>query len=224
MKKWDKEATVGLIALLVAAVALLLLFSALLRGNGTATVSSAHAASGDVPQGATDIVLPADKLNDALSLVSPLLRAEVSAFDSPEEASDEQILTALLLHAVREENEGTYQEDWVLLECDEIDRRFASLLGRAPQLLSDTDGAVTRGDGIYCLDPSLALYYPDYLITAEGAQTLGNTFYVHFTVTAPIYETETESILEQQTVRKVVAALSYENETYSLLSLRDEAI
>lgn len=246
-RRWDREATVGLITLVCVAVLAALLLSVFLK-KSPAPLSPVETGSDTVPSEATDVTLPADKLTDAQEIVSPLLRAKVAAFDSAESADDKQILTALLLHAAFDEGEGEQSDGIASFDAAEIDASFARLLGRklVRPAFAEDDGIVFE-DGQYRVDLMGSDYAAAAIVTAVSAQTLGDTVYVHFTVTEPVYpeepevpeepeEPEESEVSEEpeeteepeepvepawEITRNAVVGLRYE-EHYTVLFLRDE--
>ena len=245
MKKrsWDREATVGLLTIAVLLLGGLLLSSALLHHKplpGKQTPSATE--SGTVPQEATDVALPADKLTTAQTIATPLLRGNVRAFSSAAEANDKEVLTALLLHASLDEGEGEQIDGRYYFDASEIHDEFSLLLGRATRRVTfSVNDPVSLVDGKYCVDPEKAkgVYFPADRVTAVSAQTLDDTVYVHFTVdrpvTPPTDETEPTESAESteptptpepalQTVRTAVAALRYRDDRYTVLFLRDEPL
>lgn len=179
--RWDKTAKLGLVSICVILAAVMLFFAlSSPPQNGGGTVS------GLVPDDAVNVALPNDKLDEVEAMLTPLLRGNVTAFESIDSANTGEIVAALLSHICEANGIEADETGAKTVSVSEVDALYSALFSVDSPKGHIQNGKVAKYDS----ENSVWLFYgseyfPEYKVNIVSTYTLGDRVYVQVEAVKP---------------------------------------
>lgn len=179
--KWDKRAKIGLVSICVLLIGLFVIISRTLPSAEKGNVSSGY-----VPNDAINTVLPKDKLEELEEMLAPLLRGNVTAFDSIDSANTGEIVASLLSHLC--ETKGIEEDETgaKTVLAEDVDALYSALFSSPSPKGNIQNGKVAKYDsknGVWLFYGSE--YFPEYEVEITATYTLGSTVYAELSAVKP---------------------------------------
>lgn len=179
--KWDKRAKIGLVSICVLLIGLFVIISRTLPSAEKNNVSSGY-----VPNDAINTVLPKDKLEELEEMLAPLLRGNVTAFDSIDSANTGEIVASLLSHLC--ETKGIEEDETgaKTVLAEDVDALYSALFSSPSPKGNIQNGKVAKYDsknGVWLFYGSE--YFPEYEVEITATYTLGSTVYAELSAVKP---------------------------------------